>query len=242
MIDPTMKGLSILDDSPEARARREARRAEIERREAEAAGRQRRMAIGDNVRRLAQALGRRYGPDACTLDGYILYHRDQRAVLDRLRALVPALPEFIARGRGLLLYGTVGTGKDHLLAAMLYAAARQGITCHWVNGQELFGAFRDNIASGRREAEILNDLAEPQVLAISDPIPPAAAPTAWNVAQLLRLIDRRYREMKSTWATLNALSPEDADAKLSAPVFDRLRENAEMVRCFWPSYRERVSK
>jgi hypothetical protein len=76
-------------------------------------------------------------------------------------------------------------------------------------------------------------------LAISDPIPPVGEPTAWNLGQLYRLLDRRYRDLKQTWVTLNALSIEDADAKLSAPMFDRLREDAELFACFWPSFRER---
>jgi hypothetical protein len=45
--------------------------------------------------------------------------------------------------------------------------------------------------------------------------------------------------MKSTWVSLNANSPEEADAMLSAAVFDRLREGAELFGCFWPSFRER---
>jgi hypothetical protein len=64
-------------------------------------------------------------------------------------------------------------------------------------------------------------------------------PTDWSTSQLFRLFDNRYRNLKSTWATINALSIEDADEKLSAPVFDRLRDNAELFPCFWPSFRER---
>ena len=33
------------------------------------------------------------------------------------------LPSIVARGAGLIFYGPVGTGKDHLLAVMLYQAA-----------------------------------------------------------------------------------------------------------------------
>jgi DNA replication protein DnaC len=160
-------------------------------------------------------------------------------VLAALRQLVPALRELISAGQGVIFYGSVGTGKDHLMAALLYEAARQEVVCRWVNGQEVFGMFRDSIRAHGREDDLLRQLTEPKVLAISDPIPPAGTPTAWNLQLLYRLVDRRYRKLGSTWASPSAASIEDADAKLSAPVFDRLRERAVMPRCFWPSYRER---
>jgi hypothetical protein len=42
--------------------------------------------------------------------------------------------------------------------------------------------------------------------------------------------------------TVMAANPEDIDEQLSAPVFDRLREDAIILPCFWPSYRERHHK
>ncbi len=191
------------------------------------------------VRALADCLGKRYGPDMARLDTFLAGTPEQKSVLARLRAFVQALPEHVATGRGLLLYGLVGTGKDHLLAAALYESARLGYSTRWVNGQEIYGRFRDAIDGGQRESDILAELTGPQVLGISDPIPPVEKPTPYNLQQLYRLLDKRYREMKCTWVSLNAVTPEDADAKLSAPIFDRLRDGAELVRCFWPSYRER---
>lgn len=191
------------------------------------------------VAQVAQDLRPRYAPERASLEAFAVYHQAQRPVLDRLRGLAAELPALAADGRGLIFYGLVGTGKDHLLAAMLYAAAAQGVECRWRNGQEVYGQFRDRMDTGQREEELLEQLAAPQVLAISDPVPPVGQPSAWNVAQLYRLLDRRYRDLKSTWVSLNAASAEDADRKLSAPVFDRLREGAEMFACFWPSWRER---
>jgi DNA replication protein DnaC len=188
---------------------------------------------------LAARLGRRYAPDRATLEGFEVYHRDQRPVLGRLREIRAELPGWLEGGRGLVFYGTVGTGKDHLLAAMLYAAARAGLSCRWENGQDLHARFRDQVKADGREEDVLAPLVAPQVLAVSDPTPPAGQLTPWNQLQLYRLFDRRYRALRSTWVTLNASSVSDADAQLSEPVFDRLRHGAELLPCFWPSYRER---
>ena len=188
-------------------------------------------------------IGKRYHPSVVGLDKFRVYHERQRAVLDRLRAFAADMERAVAEGRGLVLYGTVGTGKDHLLASMLYAAIKAGHRCAWINGQDIFAKFRDAMDSGTSERELVAEFKAPTVLGISDPIPPVLdpnKPAAWRTELLYRVLDARYRECKATWVSLNAMSPDDADGKLSAPVFDRLRDNAELVACFWPSYREQA--
>lgn len=187
--------------------------------------------------RLAAELGPRYAPSRCRLETFRVYHARQQPVVDRLIRLRGRIGELAASGAGLVLYGPVGTGKDHLLAALLYAACGIGLRCRWLNGQDSYGALRDRMDSGASEEEFFGALANPDVLAISDPIPPVGEPSAWNTAALYRLLDRRYRLLRPTWCALNATSADDADAKLSSPVWDRLREAAELVPCFWPSYR-----
>jgi DNA replication protein DnaC len=159
--------------------------------------------------------------------------------LSEVRNLVEYLADFVKAGRGLILHGSVGTGKDHIIAALLYrAVSEHSLSARWVNGLDLFGAVRDRMDEGKREGDFLRTWSAPTILAISDPIPPLRDPSAWNIEILYRLIDRRYRNNKSTWMTLNAASVDEADEKLSAPVFDRLKEDAVILRCFWPSYRE----
>ena len=193
----------------------------------------------DARNRMARRLGKRYSPENCNLESFKVYHDKQRVVLDRLRALVPTLPEFVRAGRGLVFYGSVGTGKDHLLAACLYAACNADLACSWINGPELFGTFRDAMGTEQREAAIVETLTRPDVLGVSDPIPPIGDVNAWRIETLYRVLDARYRDGKSTWVSFNTLDPKEADAKLSAPVFDRIRHDAEMFSCFWPSFRER---
>jgi DNA replication protein DnaC len=192
------------------------------------------------VERLAADVGARYSPDRVRLDNFEIYDARQRAVLERVRACADSLKEIIADGRGLIFFGTVGTGKDHLLIASLYEAARLGFACRYFNGQELYGTFRDRMDTGQKEDSLLKELEKPDVLAINDPIPPVGAPTSWNVHQMYRLVHRRYSNLKSTWLSMNAVSIEDMDEMLSAPVFDRICESAELFACNWPSNRRRV--
>ncbi len=128
------------------------------------------------VMMLAHDLGPRYAPRRASLDLFEHYHPAQAAVVERLRAL--DLPGIVTNGAGLIFYGPVGTGKDHLQAAMLYeAAGKHGLPSKWINGQEWFGALRDRIGENRPEEEILRQLSDPLVLAITDPIPAARSPS-----------------------------------------------------------------
>lgn len=161
-------------------------------------------------------------------------------MIDRVRELAGGISASIGDGQNVILFGPVGTGKDHLLAHLLYAAADAGHKCRWVNGLDLYGKWRDQIDGGENEARMVAGFVSPPVLAISDPIPPVGAPSAWNVGQLYRIIDARYRHLRPTWMTVNAASVDDANETLSAPLFDRLRHGAALIHCYWPSYRQRV--
>lgn len=186
--------------------------------------------------RLLRDLGERYTPDRVGLDRYAVYHADQKPVMKRLRDIAGRLDDLIAEGAGLVLFGWVGTGKDHLAASLLYLAARKH-RCRWVNGRQLFAQSRDRIKEERVERELIEMYTAPAVLCISDPVPVEGRQSDWNVDLLYRLIDERYRLLRPTWLTINATSEDDAAARLTRPVWDRLRDQAELIGCFWPSFR-----
>ncbi len=219
----------------ELRAAEEQRRA----REAEERERERRQLI----KPLAADLGARYAEGRARLENFEVYHPAQAEVLGRLRAIRATWPEALQRGEGLILMGTVGTGKDHLQAALLYDAARHGLTVRWFSAQDVFSRLRDAMGAGKGdrqgEDELLRDYERAQVLGISDPVPAVGELSAWNVAQLTRLVDRRYRQLRPTLLTINAADENDAALRLSAPLYDRLRHGAEILLCRWPSYRRR---
>lgn len=205
----------------------------VKAREAEELSR-RRAAAG---RELAMRMGRRYAPDrVADLDRFRVEYAEQAAALKAVRGVLAAG----TFDRNVVLYGSVGTGKDHLLAALLYAAAGAGKAVAWVNGQEVYSRFRDAMDTKTSEASLMADFTRPDVLGISDPIPPVTdpnKPAAWRTELLFRVLDARYRDLKATWVTCNAEDPKDAAGKLSEPVFDRLKDGAVLIPCFWPSFR-----
>ena len=192
---------------------------------------------------LLRAIGRRYCE--CTLDNYLIdtslpatdQDRQRRAVTE-IGEFLNELPTQIDAGRNLILYGTVGTGKDHLMAVACKAAAAANKTVRWRNASDV---FTDAKATWGKRGESVDDILKPlqqaDILALSDPIPAVGDIDAHEIRWLLSLIDKRYRDMKPTWVTLNAKDGADARRALSHQVIDRLQHNALVIDMKWNSYR-----
>lgn len=188
-------------------------------------------------KRLVRSIGERYG--GCQLGNFETGgdKRKQEAI-DRLLLLCKNMPEHVESGGNVILYGPPGTGKDHLLMALMHRAIGCGFSVDWHNGQDLFGDFRDRIDGNRSEDSSIRSYESPAVLAISDPVPPKGSAGDYTTTMLYRIIDRRYRSLRSTWITANIAKADEARAELSGPIFDRLMDNCVTVFCNWPSYRQ----
>ena len=118
-----------------------------------------------------------------------------------------------------------------------YRALELGKSVGWINGIEWYSRQRDRIAADRSESEEIARLITPDVLIVSDPLPPDASLTSYQAAMLYQVIDRRYRNMKATWATINVVDQKDLARRMTGPIADRILDNATVVQCWWPSHR-----
>jgi DNA replication protein DnaC len=172
---------------------------------------------------LKQQLQERYSPERAALDKFRVYDPSgrQAAALASVRDFIANMETVLRETHGLVLYGAVGTGKDHLLAATLYHVAAAGIPAAWISGEQIFQRIRDSMDSGQREETILEFWLRPTVLGISDPVTPNGALSEWDARVLGGLLDRRYRALRPTWLTMNAKDEADAKGKLTPVIWDR---------------------
>jgi len=182
------------------------------------------------LRPLLDSIGERY--HGCTFDNYEIYDPHQNHVVDQLRYLAANIGEWVRAGRGLILYGPAGTGKDHLAAAlMLHAARERGIRCIGLQGRSF------PYLSYEQAGQMIAYYARPElaVVTIIDPGPT----TKFQTDFLGDLLNTRYCRRLSTWLTVNARTKEDGQTLLGTAIFDRFVHDARTFYCDWPSFRER---
>lgn len=219
-----------------ARTETDDEREQREQREAELGDRLEAANKISRWRELVSQFGRRY--ENARLSNFECSCEQQRSIVDSLTEFAQGIGDAVSSGRNLVLYGPRGTGKDHLLVAMLRAAIADGWSVAWRDGQELYGECRDAIDREGSEAKFFSQFTQPSVFAISDPTPPLGdVKSDWQLATLFRIIDRRYRELKPTWVTINAASAEEAQKRIAPNIIDRLTHGALVLRCNWKSYR-----
>jgi DNA replication protein DnaC len=194
---------------------------------------------------IAQA-GERYRK--CSLENYKLeaggkFASQQQAAFDAVKEFASEIALRLTAGQGLVLFGPVGTGKDHLAIAVCREAVKAGMQVRFLNGLGWYGELRDLIDKDADEASMLRDLCRPQVLVISDPLPPKTAKddgilTAYQAAWLYRVADRRNAMGRITIVTLNVKDDAEADNRMGTATWDRLCHGSWKIRCAWPTYRK----
>lgn len=220
---------SIGQISPERNAEIMARRA------ADEAESKRRKAV-ECMSMLANAAGDRYR--GCRIDNFKITTAYQQQVVDAVREYGNCLADRIKERQGLVLFGPVGTGKDHLAFAIAMHAAHMGNSVKWINGQGWFGKLRDAMDTSESERSIICDIERADLVVFSDPLPPVGDLSQYQSSMLYRAIEARYSKGKITFTTINVADDNEADRRMGAATWDRLCHNAWKIYCRWPSYRK----
>ena len=186
-------------------------------------------------------VGYRY--EEATFDSFERINKQQQCAVNSLVGYIDDYPEMENYGRGLILYGPRGTGKDHLLVATArQIIQRYGKNILWVNGMCFFGDVRDLFSDhpGYCENDLVRPLTYADVLYLSDPAPLVGTITDTQARALFRVIDSRYRDYrnKTTWISINVADPDEMNNRIGPQLADRLRHNAVCIRCNWPTYRK----
>lgn len=117
------------------------------------------------------------------------------------RRYVERFPEFLADGKGLLLFGEVGTGKSFISACIANALIDQGYPCICTNLSLISGLVK---ADGREDA--LDELDRYALVVLDDLM--AERDTEYMNELVHEVIDRRYRSGKPLIVTTNMTAEE----------------------------------
>lgn len=152
------------------------------------------------------------------------------------RNYVDNFPEMKRRGKGLLLYGTVGTGKTYAAACIANELISQGRPCLVTNFARITNTLQGMFDGKQRYLDGFNRL---DLLVIDDLA--AERDTSYMNEMVFNIIDSRYRSGKPLIVTSN-LSQSDLKNPCSIDrkrIYSRLLEMCVPIEVKGPDRRER---
>lgn len=152
----------------------------------------------------------------------------------------------LARGSGLVFWGTNGSGKTHLLMAIYNYVKDQGRVCLSRSIPALLKRIQEcfDPQPKIREADIYRALAACDLLVLDDLGAEQASDmsgkrtmTPWGQSTLFLIVDERYRYRKPTLFTTN-LTPTELKGRVGDRTYSRLREMCEFYQNRGSDFRE----
>jgi DNA replication protein DnaC len=145
-----------------------------------------------------------------------------------VRRYVRKLDERLAEGRGLWLFGGVGTGKTTLAMLVSQTALEQGRSVAIYSLPALLARIRetfDDAAAGSYTA-MLEQLTEVHLLHLDDVGAEKTSP--WVLEQLYAIVNARYEAERSIMITTN-LGREELAAQIGERTVSRLEEMCDVI-------------
>lgn len=151
-----------------------------------------------------------------------------RLVCDYVRAL----PNKMENGDGLIMMGNMGTGKTHLICGTIKQAIKGGCTARYYTASELFDDTRASFGGDGQgkvaKAKICDLLALDEI--------GVGRGTDTEMQVLHEVLGYRYDECLPTIIATN-LDAEGLRGWIGDRIFDRLRENSDVILFDWESNR-----
>jgi DNA replication protein DnaC len=149
-----------------------------------------------------------------------------------VREFTRRLGEHLDAGRGLWLFGDVGTGKTTLAMLVSQQALELGRTVAIYSLPRLLADLRRTFDDDAPQSytEMLDRLATVDLLHIDDVGAEQTSP--WVLEQLYALINARYEEERSVVVTTNITELEELGNQIGTRTVSRLQEMCEQIPLF----------
>lgn len=141
-------------------------------------------------------------------------------------------------GKGLLLYGTVGTGKSHVAACIANSLIDNGYSAYMTN----FATIANELQGTFEKQEYIDSLNKYDLLILDDL--GIERKTEFMQEQVFNVIDSRYRSGLPFIITTN-LTPEELKKTTdigNGRIYDRILERCHPVKATGESYRRQKLK
>ena len=172
---------------------------------------------------------------------------DFQTGIDQRQILELATLGFIERTQGLIIGGKSGTGKSHIVKALLLLACQKNYRCRYVTASQMLKDLLAGLADSTLEQKLKNYLA-PQVLLIDeigfDRLEQEEA-SHRNASLFHKVVDGRYCK-GTTIATINidfqALGDYLGDPVITTALVDRMVHHSIIINVDGPSWRKHQSQ
>lgn len=132
----------------------------------------------------------------------------------------------VIASRGNPLDSTWGTGKTHLVCALLLREIAAGRPAKFLDVTDYLDEIKARFDGSDEQAEAYQARVAAEPLLALDDVSEQRLTTPWQRAQVAALIDRRYRSSLTTLITSNFTDPNALTAALGGATGSRLRDYA----------------
>lgn len=147
----------------------------------------------------------------------------------QIRVFVRDIDRNLEQGRGLWMFGDVGTGKTSLAMLVSKAALEAGRSVAIYSMPRLLADIKETYEDSSQQSymQLFDRLCSVDLLHIDDL--GAEKRTEWVLEQLYAIVNERWQEQRSIVVTTNLLDVDELRAQISPRTVSRLHEMCELI-------------